>query len=169
MTVRHATQDDYPAILELWNIAINDTLITFNVTPKTLPELTDMLDTRHAAGRATFVAEKDGRVVGFASYDQFRPGSGYAPTVEHSIMLAEGARGHGLGRALMNVLEDHARNAGHHSIIAGVSGANPDGIAFHAALGYARTAMLSQVGFKWDQWLDLHLMQKFLSPDTPGR
>ncbi|MEO1789548.1 MAG: GNAT family N-acetyltransferase, partial [Pseudomonadota bacterium] len=34
--------------------------------------------------------------------------------------------------------------------------------AFHAAMGYADVVTLKEVGLKWDQWLDLHLMQKFL-------
>jgi phosphinothricin acetyltransferase len=62
----------------------------------------------------------------------------------------------------MEAVEDHARRGGAHSIFAGVSGANPEGRAFHAALGYGEVAILREVGRKRDLWLDLHLMQKFL-------
>jgi phosphinothricin acetyltransferase len=101
--------------------------------------------------------------VGFASYAQFRGGVGYRHTMEHTIILGPAARGRGLGRALMTAIEDHARAGGTHSLFAGVSAGNPEGRAFHAAMGFAETAVLPQVGYKFGRWLDLVLMQKFLS------
>ena len=62
----------------------------------------------------------------------------------------------------MQYVEDHARSAGAHSMIAGVSSDNPAAIAFHAALGYDETSVLKEVGRKFGRWYDLHLMQKFL-------
>jgi L-amino acid N-acyltransferase len=82
--------------------------------------------------------------------------------MEHTVLLAPDARGRGLGRALMRAVEDHARGAGVHSLFGGVSGANPEGRAFHLALGFAEVAVLREVGWKWGRWLDLHLMQKIL-------
>ncbi|MEH6361091.1 MAG: GNAT family N-acetyltransferase [Amylibacter sp.] len=49
-----------------------------------------------------------------------------------------------------------------HSLIAGLSGENTGGIAFHANLGYAQVADIKQAGFKFDRWHDLVLMQKLL-------
>jgi len=67
-----------------------------------------------------------------------------------------------LGRQLMHAIEDHARTGGAHSIFAGVSAANQQGVAFHARLGYEEVARLPSVGYKFDKYLDLVLMQKFL-------
>jgi phosphinothricin acetyltransferase len=103
-----------------------------------------------------------GGVSGFVTYVQFRGGPGYAYTVEHSVHVAEGARGRGLGRALVAAAEARARGAGVHSMIAGVAGENADGAAFHAAIGYAEIARLPEVGWKFGRWHDLILMQKML-------
>ena len=73
------------------------------------------------------------------------------------------AHGRGIGRALMTALEAHARAAGAHQMIAGVSGENQGGIAFHARLGYRQIATVAQAGFKFGRFIDLVLMQKFLS------
>ena len=120
-----------------------------------------MILERDRLGHATFVAEAD-TLLGFVSYAQFRGGVGYATCMEHSVILAPAARGKGAGRALMSAIEDHARAAGAHQIIGGVSGENAAGIAFHAALGYAHVATIREAGFKFGRFMDLVLMQKFL-------
>lgn len=154
---RHAA-----GILAIWNPVIRETPTTFNSVEKSEADLVRMIVTRLEDGHGFFVAEEDGDVLGFATYAQFRGGAGYVRTMEHTVMLAPQARGRGLGRALMAALEDHARAGGVGSMFAGVSAENPDGIAFHAALGYAEVARLPRVGWKFGRWMDLVLMQKFL-------
>ena len=159
--IRDATADDAAAVAALWNHYIRDTLVTFNWAEKPEEEVAALIAARQAAGHGFLVAEAGG-LLGFATYAQFRGGVGYAQTMEHTILLDPAARGRGTGRALMTAVEDHARRGGAHSIFAGVSGANPEGRAFHLAMGYAEVAILREVGRKRDLWLDLHLMQKFL-------
>lgn len=159
MTVRTAVADDAADIAAIWNHYIRDTDVTFNAAEKPVAEVALLIARRPAF----LVAETDGGIAGFATYDQFRAGVGYARTMEHTIQLAPGAGGGGLGRSLMAAIEGHARSAGVRSMIAGVSAANPAGQAFHARLGYAVIAVLPEVGWKGGRWLDLVLMQKFLT------
>ncbi|MFN3972217.1 MAG: GNAT family N-acetyltransferase [Gemmobacter sp.] len=160
--IRAAGPGDIPAILGIWNPVIRDSAITFNPVEKTHADLSAMLAERAAAGHALLVAEEGGAVLGFATYGQFRGGAGYARTMEHTVHLGPQARGRGIGRALMGVIEDHARAGGAGSMFAGVSGENAGGRAFHAAMGYAEVAVLPRVGWKFGRWFDLVLMQKFL-------
>ena len=162
MIIRPARPTDASAIIAFWNPLIRDTLVTFNPVEKTESEVADSIRAKAAAGHGFFVAEGDG-ILGFASYGQFRAGLGYARAMEHTIILAPGARGRGVGRALMAAIEDHARGQGYHSMIAGVSGGNPEGRAFHAAIGYAELAVIPQVGWKFGRYWDLVLMQKLLA------
>ena len=122
----------------------------------------DYIDGRRARGREFFVATEGETVLGFASYDQFRAGDGYVHAMEHTVILAEGARGRGIGRALMRAVEDHARAAGAHTMVAGISGGNPGAVPFHAAVGYEACGRMPQSGRKFGRWHDLILMQKVL-------
>jgi L-amino acid N-acyltransferase YncA len=160
--VRSAELGDCAAIAAILLPIISQSIITFNSVVKSADDIVQMLADKARDGHAVFVAEDAGRVVGYATYGQFRSGIGYAQTMEHSIALAPEAAGKGLGRALMVAVEAHARAGGAHSMIAGVSAPNTAGHDFHAALGYVVLATLPQVGRKFDQWLDLIVMQKFL-------
>jgi phosphinothricin acetyltransferase len=156
--IRHARADDAPAIAAIWNPVIRDTAVTFESVEKSPGDIAALI----AARPAFLVAEADG-IAGFATYAQFRGGTGYARTMEHTVILAPGARGRGVGRALMAAVEDHARGQGAHTIFAGVSAENAPGVAFHAALGYRTVARLPEVGWKFGRWMDLVLMQKTLA------
>lgn len=162
VTLRPAMPEDAAAIAALWNPFIRDTAVTFNSVEKTAQGLAADITAKAAGGQAFLLAELDGDLAGFATYGQFRGGVGYAHTMEHTVILAPQAHGRGVGRALMAGIEEHARQAGVHSMLAGVSAENEAGIAFHRAIGYVEMARLPQVGRKFGRWMDLVLLQKML-------
>ncbi len=162
MIIRPVAPPDIPALLAFWNPIIRETTIIFASQERTAESLAAMIEARRAAGREMLVAEEDGAILGMATYDQFRGGNGYSHAMEHTILLAPVARGGGIGRALMQAIEDHARTRGAHTMVAAVASENPGGIGFHEAIGYQRVGLLPQSGRKFDRWLDLVLLQKIL-------
>jgi len=160
--IRAAIKADAAAIAEIWRPVLAESLATFNPVVKTAQDVAAMIAEKSTAGHGFFVAEEVGEILGFATYGQFRSGVGYAHTMEHTVILANKGQGRGIGRALLQAVEDHARDAGAHSMFAGVSAANQSGVAFHERLGYREVSRLSEVGFKFGQYLDLVLLQKFL-------
>ena len=167
MKIRAANLEDAAAVAGIMNQVIRDTTISFK--PKELTQTE--VQTQITNAPAFFIAEQNEHAIGFATYDQFRKGPGYARTMEHSVMLGPDARGRGVGRALMNAIEAHARDAGIGSLWAGISSENSKGIGFHLSLGFEEVARLPKVGFKFGRWLDLVLMRKWLEPerDAPDR
>lgn len=164
--VRPAVSADAAAIAGIWNAIIREPHVTFTTTEKSEAGLAAWIAERIAADQAVLVAEAAGSVLGFAAYVQFRSGPGYARTMEHSINLAPEGRGRGIGRALMAALTRHAAARGVHGLVAGISGANPDAVAFHTALGFRIVGTVPEAGFKHGRYLDLVLMHKGLQP--PG-
>ncbi|WP_108853416.1 GNAT family N-acetyltransferase [Albidovulum aquaemixtae] len=159
--IRPAVTADLPAILDQWNPVIRDTTVTFTSEEKTVKSLAVLIAERRAAGREFLIAEEEG-LLGFATYAQFRGGIGYVHAMEHTIVLAPRARGRGTGRALMARIEAHARAGGAHTLFAGVSGENSEGVAFHERIGFIHVARIPEVGRKFGRWLDLVLMMKML-------
>lgn len=159
MIVRPAHTADAPAICAIWNPLIEDTATTFTTELKTEQGIASDIESR---GPAFLVVQEGSAVQGFATYFPFRGGPGYARTKELTINLGPQARGRGMGRALFSALEAAAQSGGIHSLWAGVSGENPAGVSFHKALGFEEIARLPQVGFKFDRWMDLVLLQKRL-------
>tara|TARA_R110000751_G_C13745586_1_gene477878 strand:+ start:707 stop:1183 length:477 start_codon:yes stop_codon:yes gene_type:complete len=157
--IRAAHPDDAPAIAAIWNAVIAQPHITFTTDTKSDASVAQMIAERAGAFR---VAETDGTVAGFATFGSFRSGPGYRHTAEHSIMLGPQARGRGLGRALMDALESDAKAADIHLLVAGISGGNPDAVAFHNRLGFAHSGRIPQAGYKFGQWFDLILMHKVI-------
>lgn len=161
MSVRVAKAADAGAIAEIWNHYIRHTPATFTTAEKTPEALAADIAARQSP-MGFWVAEVEARVVGFATSFPFRSGPGYARSLEHSVLLAPDAHGKGFGRALMAAVEARARAGGAHVLVAGISGENPDGVAFHAALGFVKTGEMAEVGFKFGSYMPLVLMQKIL-------
>lgn len=157
MIIRPAVLSDVVAIAELWNGMIRDTLVTWTTVEKSMAAVEEMID-----AATVLVAEADETFLGFGRAARFRPGPGYAHTYEHNIYVTEAARRSGAGRALLTALELRLRGQGVHVLVAGISSANPAAIEFHAAMGFRHAGIVSEAGRKWDQWLDLVLMQKRL-------
>lgn len=163
--IRPAIVLDAAAIAAVWNPFIRDTAVTFNAVEKRPEDVAAMIVARLTAGHGFLVAcdPDEGTLLGFATYTQFRSGIGYAKSMEHTILLAPEAHGRGLGRALITAIEKHAAEEGAHQILAGVSGENAAGIRFHLAMGYAECARIPAAGYKFGRYMDLVLLQKFLS------
>ena len=167
VVVRDATAADAAAICAVYNHAVRETTAIWNDAEVDAANRAAWLVERQGVGLPVIVAERDGTVVGYATYGPFRPHDGYRFTVENSVYVAQAARGGGVGRALMAALVERARTAGLHVMVAGIEAENAASIRLHAALGFLEAGRLPQVGTKFGRWLDLLFMQLQLGGSAP--
>ena len=166
--VRHATTEDLPAILAIYNDAVRTTFAIWNEDETTLAERRDWYDKRLAGGYPVLVAETPGAAVaGYASYGPFRAFQGFRRSAELSIYVAAGNRGRGIGDRLMAGLVAEARRRGIHVLIGGVEAGNAASIRLHARHGFVETGRMPEVGVKFGRWLDLVFMQRVLEDGPP--
>lgn len=160
--IRAATFDDLDAIAAIWNPIIRDTDITFTSQEKSRADLRDFLTEHQTNLDPVLVLELNGSVAGYATFHPFRAGPGYAQTREISIALAPNAQRSGHGQALIEALEEQARDLHLHVMVAGITDTNAGSLHFFSKLGYAIVGRMPQVGRKFERYHNLVLMQKIL-------
>lgn len=173
--IREATPADLPAITALYGREVLTGTATFELDPPSLGQMTARFEAVLSKGLPWFVADVDGAFAGYAYASPFRPRPAYRYGVEGSIYVEETARGHGVGRGLLTALVERVRSMGLRHVIGAISDSATSvaSIAMHERLGFRRVGVYAQVGWKFDRWIDVHLMQLDLSPDgapptTPG-
>jgi L-amino acid N-acyltransferase len=162
ITISNATEQDLQPMLEVYNEAILNTTAVYQEEPHTLIMRKRWFEDKQQAGLPVFVAHIDGEFAGFSSYGPFRNWPGYRFTVEHSVYVAAGSRGKGIGKKLVKAVIDHARQQGIHVIIAGIDAAGDASIGLHLSLGFKEVACFKEVGYKFNRWLDLKFLQLIL-------
>jgi phosphinothricin acetyltransferase len=166
VAVRPAARADCGAIRDIYNHYVLEDTCTWATEPETLDERLDWFD-HHGPDHPVFVAEADGRVIGWASLSVYNPRRGYRRTVENSIYLDPRWRGRGVGGRLLARLIAAARERGHHTIIAGISAEQAASVALHAKHGFVHAGRLVESGFKQGRWLDVIYMQLLLRSADP--
>lgn len=157
-------------VLELLNAAILNTTARYEYLPWTLSSLEawfqDKADGNYPVLGA-FSSHSD--LLGFASYGPFRTLPANRYSLEHSVYVNHKYQGQGIAQALMQQLIEEAQQQGYHVLIGAIDAQNQASIALHQKLGFQHAGTLSQVGYKFDRWLDLALYQLLLdSPHQPA-
>ena len=165
-TLRDATTDDLAAITALYGREVVNGSATFELDPPTLDEMARRFAAVKRLGLPWLTAEVDGAFAGYAYTSPFRPRPAYRYGVEGSIYIEETARGRGVGRALLEALIERTRDMGLRHIIGAISDSDTSAasIGLHSALGFREVGVYRQVGWKFDRWLDVTLMQLDLAP-----
>ena len=161
--MRAAKAGDAAALAEIYAPHVRRGTATFEVEPPDAAEMERRWREVSGRGLPYLLAVADGEVLGYAYAAPYRPRAAYRFTLEDSIYLRDGARGKGIGRALLWALIDAAERAGARQMIAVIGDTgNAASIGVHAALGFRHVGVLSGVGNKFSRWLDVVLMQRAL-------
>ncbi|QPO18515.1 N-acetyltransferase family protein [Pseudomonas sp. Y39-6] len=162
--IRDATEQDLPAIRDIYNDAVLNTTAIWNEQPVDLANRLAWFTARQAQRYPILVAVENHEVTGYASFGDWRPFEGFRYSVEHSVYVRNDQRGKGLGPRLMQTLIERARADGKHVMVAAIESGNQASLRLHERLGFSTTGQMPQVGIKFGRWLDLTFMQLTLNP-----
>lgn len=159
VVIRNADSRHLSDILDILNDAILHTTAVYDYARRSEAEHLKWYQDKKTEGFPLLIAEAEGKVVGFATYHTFKPKIGYRFTAEHSVYVREHFHGKGVGSMLLSELIAIARKNDLHSLIGYIDADNKGSIAFHEKFGFKTAGTLEEVGFKFDRWLDVRLMQ----------
>ena len=164
LTTRLATLADAAAIAEIYNEGIADRIATFETEPRTPAQLETQL--RDKGDRyPTVVAERDGRVVAWASAGPYRSRPAYAGVAEHSVYVARAARGTGAGRAALEAFCRAYAERGFWKVVSRIFPENVASLALHERCGFRVVGTYHRHGKLDGAWRDCVIVERMLAAD----
>jgi phosphinothricin acetyltransferase len=158
--VRPATSADAEAIAAIYAPFVADSAVTFEYDAPDAQEIAR----RIAAAHVWLVAERGGRVIGYAYAGPYRSRAAYDWVCETAIYVDRTIKRKGVGRELYEALLDTLSDLGFIAAIAVVTSPNRESEKFHEALGFENKGVQSGIGFKAGKWHDVAFYQVDLAP-----
>lgn len=160
--IRVATPADAMALAAIYTPYVQETTITFDYD---VPSEADFVQRIEETIRTYpyYVAEENGVILGYAYAHSYKERAAYDWAVEVSVYVDREKRGNGAGKRLYQALEEALAKQNVAILTACITGGNQGSIDFHKRLGYQEVAKFPRIGYKFDQWLDVIWLQKFLT------
>ena len=145
---------DAECIASIYNRYVSKTTITFETEPVTAEVMRGRINSISSAF-PYFVYEYDGVVLGYCYVHLWKEREAYSKTLETTVYLDSEACHQGIGSRLMRHLIEECRRRGYHVLIACITADNLSSLQFHHRLGFRQVSRFSEVGRKFDRWLDV--------------
>ncbi|WP_017601040.1 helix-turn-helix domain-containing GNAT family N-acetyltransferase [Nocardiopsis lucentensis] len=155
VTVRAMAEDDVDDVLRIYAEGIATGHATFETE---VPDARD-LDARWLPGHR-WVAESDGRVVGWAAASPVSDRKAYSGVAETSVYVAEGARGRGVGKALIHRQVTEADAGGLWTLQSSIFPENKTGLALHHSAGFRTLGVRERIARHHGVWRDTVLLER---------
>lgn len=147
MNLRDATESDLPVIVEIYNAAIPGRIAAGDVQPVTIESRLAWFREHTPDSRPVWVAEKDGVIVGWLSFQDFcynRPA--YRYTADLSIYISANHRGCGVGGFLLKTAIHKSPALGIKTLIGHIFAHNQPSLRLFEKMGFQQWGYLPGVG-----------------------
>jgi L-amino acid N-acyltransferase YncA len=156
--IREATAADAGAIARLYNQGIAERQATFETRLRAPEEIAEWFE----AELPFLVAEAGGQVVGFARVSPYSDRCVYDGVGEHGVYVDATARGHGVGRRLLDALARGAEARGLYKLTSRIFTTNAPSLAAHRAAGFQEVGVQRCHGRLDGEWKDCVLVERLL-------
>ncbi|MER7693617.1 N-acetyltransferase family protein [Streptomyces sp. NPDC097610] len=144
------------AVLWIYQLGIDEHNATFETTAPTW----DTFDAAKLREHRLVALDDDDQVMGWAAVVPASDRCAYAGVVEHSIYVHPGARGHGVGSALLAALITSTEVAGIWTIQSGIFPENTASLTLHERAGFRVIGIRERIGQHNGQWRDVVLVER---------
>jgi phosphinothricin acetyltransferase len=161
VTIRAAEPSDADAIAALYNQGIAERQATFETRPREPEEIHAWFEPALPFLVAT---GDDEQVIGFARVSPYSDRCVYEGVGEHGVYVDTRARGHGVGRRLLDALAAEAERRGMYKLTSRVFTTNTASLAAHRAAGFEEIGVQRRHGKLDGEWKDCVLVERLLGP-----
>lgn len=161
LCIRNADESDMAAIQAIYAWHVKHGLGSFEEAAPGVAEMTRRWRGVTDNGLPWLVATRDGEVTGYCYAGYYHPRSAWRFCLEDSVYVSRHAQGQGVGSALLGALIERCEAGPWRQLVALVGDRdNAGSIALHERFGFTRCGVLEGVGFKFDRWVDVVVMQR---------
>jgi L-amino acid N-acyltransferase YncA len=166
MIIRDAVEADLPAIVEIYNATVPTRMVTAELEPTTVEARLPWFR-EHSSERYPFwVAESEGRVIGWLDFKSFLPRCAYRGTAEISVYVDEKFRCRGVGQRLLEQAIARAPSLGITALVGLIFGHNEPSLKLFQRLGFERWGFLPGVAHLDGVARDLVVMGQHCPPSS---
>ncbi|HEY7001209.1 MAG TPA: GNAT family N-acetyltransferase [Candidatus Udaeobacter sp.] len=167
MIIRDAIEADLPAIVEIYNTIVPTRMVTAELEPTTVEARLPWFREHSPKQYPFWVAESEGRVIGWIDFKRFLPREAYRGTAEISVYVDEQFRQRGVGRRLLEEAIARAPSLGITGLVGLIFGHNEPSLKLFQRLGFERWGFCPGVAQLDGVKRDLVVMGQHCPPSTP--
>ncbi len=161
--IRNALTSDAEAIATIYNHYVSNTVITFEETPVTTSEMASRIEAVQTSNLPWLMLTESDEIIGHAYATPFKARSAYRFSVESTVYLSPEHHGNGYGTKLYETLIDELQALGIINVIGCITLPNPGSVALHEKMQMKKVGHFPNIGYKFDQWLDVGFWQRSLA------
>ena len=159
--IGHCGAGDYDGVLTIYNHYVSTSPATFDVLPFSLAARAPWFGQFAETGPYRLLVARNGNaVIGYCCSTAFKSRPAYLQSIETTVYVAAEQTGHGVGRLLYGQLFDQLQGQGLHRAYAHVALPNDASLRLHESFGFEQAGVLREVGFKFDTYWDVAILEK---------
>lgn len=166
--IRTATPFDAEELLGIYSYYIINTAVTYEIDVPSAEDFRRRIE-KTLKKYPYIVAERDGRIMGYAYAGVFKDRAAYERSAETSIYVDVNEKRHGTGTALYKELEKRLADMGVRNAYACIASTdkddeylNHDSISFHEKQGYTLVGTFHKCADKFGREYDMVWMEKII-------
>ncbi len=160
-SIRLTKDEDKDRVISIFNNYVKNSMAAYPENP--LPvQAWEHFKGMCLNGNLWIAEDENGEICGFAMLKPYMSMGTFSRTADLGYFIDPAHTGKGLGRMLLERLEEVARNLGIKVLVANVSSQNEVSLQFHRKIGFTECGRLPEVGKKHDKIFDIIWFYKHL-------
>lgn len=160
--MREARIEDIESITNIYNQGIEDRIATLETRLRDTDEMKEWLTTRGNKYKVIVIEDCEGMVRGWASINVFNSRCCYSGVGDISIYVERNMRGKGLGKQILNYLNEVAKKQDFNKLVLSTFESNGIGKKLYKSAGFREVGTYMNHGILDGRFVNITIMEKLL-------